>query len=502
MLQQYQKHLRIQNLYSKDRLSIGKSQPSIQPTLKKGRGLDQSQLLHLPFLVPSLLEALLISDYGIRTKVVPCEADLACANPANCGKNDLILTGDTDLVISNPTGCILFFNDLEYLKSNKSSVVTLCALKHDTKAISKGLNINDLTALGYFLSLDHSRSLEQAAKLVKTHKLSRAETENLSDFRKSYEISHSALTSHWGFTTGKNWQLVEILERLDPRISEFVHGCLFPHLQPRMFLGNLIEDASRASAWRSSCDVRVLAYSLLKYSTHYQEDIYEVDRRGNRFFANTVDCIKEQQVVEKTNSLSSVLSDILHSAPPSSSAIQKWRAAACLFVIRGSEETSKTIPHALETVEFMRNHRAVISWPDLHLAAQVEATLYSLRILYQVSGISQRLIIGHLKQTKNDLVTDECLLNLLATMPRLQDLMPLPGEVLKVGDCASIIEHEMGRMKGPENEVDTVRSARKKRGVEDKSREVKKHGRHGNVKSRGKQVNLDGNMYALLGSTD
>lgn len=413
------------------------------------RRTGKKHKIHVPpkpaFLVPAILEALFTSKYGAVTQVVPYEAEFACADPENCSTEDVILTGDTDLIIHKPNGRIVFFYNV-YHSVHKNGQEFLQARYHDSRKFAKSVGTNDLTALAFFLNEDPFRQIKEAAELAKTLFSDEMQVQKLSAFREIYSDSLKQPLHE----VSSNAKFSSTLQRLDPRVSELVHGLLSNYIggrhqadpwpEARIFLPNFLEDPMRASAWRPSHDLRCLGYTLLYLTFPGRAIILEVDRRGTRPVATPIECYSHQKCGVMMNDLVLAIWSLLEKFPKEP-VVHGWRAFALLSVLRWERENSKSVPDSSRILQLIRCESKRLGWPDLHLNAQVEGVLYSLRILAQ--SLDVRLAwpadardIGNLTELPIRRLSD-C----FKTLPSLQELSSLSGDVLNIGSCEELIEH-------------------------------------------------------------
>ena len=434
------------------------------------------------FLVPTVLESLSKSRYASITEVVPCEADLACAYPGNCSKTDIILTGDTDLIIHKPDGRIVFFDDIDFMLQ-KNGQSTLSAFSYDSHDFARRIGTTDLAALAYFLSRDRFVSIEHAAKLVKSHGRSQVEATGIADFREVYNAGAFSSRNLVDTVWRENLKFVKALRFLDPRISELVFAILWYRTakaaQPRLFLANLLEDPTRATAWCASSIIRQLGYSIICLAFEYRGGIEEVDRRGARIVSVPVQCLSMQSCKNMTKDFLGVMSS-LHAEFPSEVNVAVWRTFALLRVLCWAKDNSKPVSNPARTLQIVRGEQKQLSWPDLHLNAQVEAALYSMRILRQLVTICRVWLessAGRVKKELRELVGE--MSGFLSALPMLQELMPLPGEALKVGRCAQRIQFELAEQQSREPPISdlathTQMEASKVRRKTDKAKPTKR----------------------------
>lgn len=339
------------------------------------------------FLVPAVLDALRDSEYASVTAVVPDEADPFCAGTA-CKNGGIILTSDSDLLVYDlgETGAVAFFSQIDLLKDDESS--TECevfrASVSQPSEIAQRLGLENLKQFSFELLRDSSISLTEIVRRAKQqvpeplpYDVSRQKT--FHEFCKDYD------TKTFDFQT-KNLGLKykpENSQFLDPRISELI---LTSSSLPSFYLPLLIEDPSKATAWNVSRDLRQFAYSCLKFnvSNFSSESVMEFNRRGQRIEPELIQTLPKMKVVSYTNNLATGLESFTSLFSDFPNAVI-WRTFALSEILHRCAETDKKPPsRSALASQFTGQVNRKISWLHIHLSAQMEAVLYSLRMLKQI----------------------------------------------------------------------------------------------------------------------
>lgn len=386
------------------------------------------------FLVPAVIDALQDSEYASITAVVPGEADPFCAGAASkCG--GIILTNDSDLLVYDlgEQGAVAFFSQLELRRDDESSKkceVFRTSISQPLE-IAQRLGLQDLRRFSFELLRDSSISLTEIVKRAKQPvpehlpiDVSRQKT--FHEFCKDYDSKT--------FNTG-----TEVIEKvgsigkaessqfLDPRISELI---LTSSTLPSIYLPLLIEDPSKAAAWNVSRDLRHFAYSCLKsqVSDSSSENILEHCRRGERIVPEDFQKLSEKKVIKYTNQLTAGLEAFNSSFCEFSSTII-WRAFALSEILHYYAENQKKSPSRSALAYSITGHaNRKILWHDIHLFAQMEAVLYSLRMLKQILNYSRVLPNSHISdpRAKNSSSSKDSLrlCAILETLPPLNQLLP------------------------------------------------------------------------------
>ncbi|MCJ1469540.1 hypothetical protein MMC07_008173 [Pseudocyphellaria aurata] len=301
------------------------------------------------FLVPAVLDALRTSKYAPISSVVPGEADLFCARAALESRHT-IFTNDSDLLLYDlaTSSEVAFFNRLELKSSHDTSrncSLLYARLSQPAKIVSR-LGLRGLRRLAFEIREDKSIKLRHAIECAKQ--------------------SMAFLGSRSSSTRQNAFEKFE--EEYDIEVSDF-------------------EAFIRSSAWEVSRELRYFAYSCLgfKESERPLEQVSEYVRRGARIVRDDVSLLSREEAIRyataftvKLEKFRSFLADF------SKSSI--WRPYALYevfdwYVGSGKEPPSK---HTLTTVFSGTNKDERLSWYEVHISAQLQAVLYSLRMLLQI----------------------------------------------------------------------------------------------------------------------
>lgn len=381
-----------------------------------------SALPAVPFLVPAVAEALMHSDYGSITAVVPGEADIYCSARARaCG--GIILSSDSDLLVGDigSEGSVSFFRDVTLSDTEgKSTVLTTILFR--PRDIAARLGLVDLQGLAFVLTRDSAISFQEANRKAK--------------------LREQAVNSHAGyqaFIQCYNGGVSNEAEKLpvDPRVSELVAQYRALTLensprrkagegqfQPKVYLPFLLDDPSRSSAWAVSTSLRTFSYSLLNLTiddTLTPTNMIEYGRRGHRIVPVDVNLIDEHDcttygkaLVERLQKARTDFGDL--------SNLDFWRTYGIYEVCQWYNENDKPTP----TQDGVRrllgpgdSCPSVLTWEDIHLSAQMQGVLYSIRMLQQ---IITEVKGGHESEAVGSQV--ELLHKWLSDLPSLQQLFP------------------------------------------------------------------------------
>lgn len=437
------------------------------------------------FLVSAMIEALLDSAYHDRVEVVPCEADPKCVDPEICTVDDIILTGDTDLVVHDSPARVLFLNDIEF---TVDSVRTegINGRLYQSRALAAQSGVSDWVRFAFHLRQDQHASLAvAAARSKKQIELSELDSFAFESFRQDYLLDDLLASARGGVLPG-------ISKHLDPRVSELVQQCLGTtepreELVARIFLGSMLDDPTRASSWRASADIRQLGYSILASCVRGPFKVVEVDRRGGKVARIDVQTLAQEAVKEGAKHQADAMLRILRSYD-SWTENSCWRLYALHTVMAWEMDSGKHLPSKSKANRLVTGQQKRCSWEDVHLSAQIEGVLYSLRMLRQLLGVC--VAYGELQDTPVSIDSNmKILFETLGSMPAIQELMPRPLAALRIEASVDELDQELASFYPQRAEV-ASKQANKRR-----TRQAKGTGDRINRQASSSASN---NMYALL----
>lgn len=345
------------------------------------------------------------------TEIIPGEADAFCAALASHMAGTAILTGDSDLFLFDlgPESTIILFDTIQVIdyENNGELTLTIKAMKYRPASIADRLGIPALSFLAHELNQSPRSKLAELVHRAKIASSQSQKTPAYLTFLEEYDLQN---------ILEYDPSEAQTLQKLDTRISELLVQCLWTngdfkdkHQAPRIYLPFLVEDHSRKCAWAESASFRRLAYSLLnlnaasstgtKYTT-----VTECVRRGQRFCFDHIDLYRiEGETIEKeSNHLLERLESfqkkyhLHHHHHASYDSPIFWRTYAlyeinqecfttnnCSSAFR-NHVTLKTFLGLYGGMENNRLGNETLEWNDIHAMAQLQAVLYSLRMIYQI----------------------------------------------------------------------------------------------------------------------
>lgn len=382
-----------------------------------------------PFFVAAILEAIENSKFVSIIEVVPGEADAYCAATARQG-GGTILTNDSDLLIYDlgPDGAVGSLTGLELITYNNVGAMEVCAAVQTAvikpRDVARLLGLKDLKSLAYVLKEHSELPFHVAIHKAQHVRLYGSQYQQILG---EYLIEPAAFES----CMFRQEILTRIRTRtpfLDPRISEFILQC--DRQSASIYLPVMIEDPNRAPAFAGSISQRLFAYSccILPYKVQGRK-VFEYGRKGQKIYPTSIELMSGVRILEHAKSLRIKLQHFktVFSAFPEPLV---WRMYALAEIYHWYLDTNRTPPSRDNmTTAITGNVTDRITWGDIHLNAQIEASLYSLRIIQQVLGFvlpsdpgneAEILVLKILTYLKND----------LADLPPLKQLMPNRWELL------------------------------------------------------------------------
>ncbi|KAI9836045.1 MAG: hypothetical protein M1819_001656 [Sarea resinae] len=436
-----------------------------------------SRLTSLPacaFLVPAVIEALLKSPYGHLVQLVPGEADVYCAllTREEQTRGSTILTGDSDLLVHplSSHASVVFFKDVSLPDGHDGP---LQSLLFRPAATAQSLGLPDLSYLAFCLKRDSTAGFRECIRKAKVAEQERKYGEGYQEFLKEYAIEADT-PFPMSCPSTKGGTVSRLVQQLDPRISEFVlqlhpglgyppaltsstpqsdenaHDKIDPAKEINIYLPFLLDDPTRASAWEAGLPLRTLAYSLFlslspstaETTTDPASRLSETSRRGQNIATRLIQSLDQNAIssasanlLSTLQHLSSTLASTSPSPPPptrtTSSPQDLYRAYALHATTAWYTQTSRPPPSRTSLKALVTSPSSSSSsssartstntpktWPDIHLDAQMQAVLYSLRLLRQLTTLlmaMSRAGYGNVAPTAN----------LVALETRLRDLPDL-----------------------------------------------------------------------------
>jgi hypothetical protein len=355
------------------------------------------------FLAPSLREALAASPYASRTRIVPGEADDSCALYAKNLPKSIIFTSDTDL--------LLFDYHAETLVVLFQDAASPTGLKaHAPHQIAEKLRLKRLVPLAYAIQ---QRSSEGMDDLVRDARNLDSDSPLYMEFSRRYTadvITPMYLERH------PDLQLS--LQELDVRVSEVVHEAMLGSNGLPVYLPLLVEDPNQASAWNMGQDLRTLAYSLVAPTS---SKVREYRRKAQGISPQDISPFSATDMDAPAKEWEERVGAVLKWGEAKNISRPLLWSLLALSLVVGELNT----PPSLALISRVLNGDFDNTWGFVQLAARMQAALYSLRMLKQVTAIWLKVN----QQDQSNL--HQILSNLQTSMsdfPAISNLFIVPGQ--------------------------------------------------------------------------
>ncbi|GCB27089.1 hypothetical protein AAWM_09974 [Aspergillus awamori] len=320
--------------------------------------------------VPDLSTASL-SDFpwGDAVVMVPGEADTYCAHVARL-TGCAILTNDSDLLLHDlgKRGSVVLLDSIEpwTYDASQHGHPLIRALRLCPDQVARRLGLTSLLPLAYELKIHPDTGLKQLIQQAKDTDDSTEHKPGYCQFAEEYQSSPSL---------DQETLYESYPQHLDPRISELfsLRGRIRDSSgQLCMYLVVLNEDPARQCAWAQGKLYRSMGYSALNLSFSDDENC---------------DFVDEEWLLLEMNSLCLLLDTVHLQSELEIASPAYWRILA-LYIIH-YEQTGSAINHTERLRRLlMLGYGDNLDWVDVHLIAQMQSVLYSLRILGQLLGLT------------------------------------------------------------------------------------------------------------------
>ncbi|CAD6566988.1 MAG: hypothetical protein ASARMPREDX12_009207 [Alectoria sarmentosa] len=345
-----------------------------------------------PFLVPAVLDAISCSKYAKVSVVVPGEADVYCAEAARNG--GIVLTNDSDLFVhdlgSHGTFSLIHQAELRPVEEKGGQIAcqTVRLSVFRPKEIAERLGLVDLRRLAYvFLRTREGLTLPEA--IIRANEPRDIGTLSFQEFLEEY-ATETSITESQTFSPNSLATYLAYAPPLDPRVSELILQLTATSQDTvYMYLPYLIDDPSRSSAWLVSTKQRSFAYSIPNQLRDGPQKrprtiIAECHRRGDRILAQQILLPSPDDLRVQSGELLAKVQDFVETFADYPDHVI-WRAYALADVYRWYLDNGKPPPSRETMTRLMTGlSKPGSTWEDIHLSAQVQAVLYTLRMTQQI----------------------------------------------------------------------------------------------------------------------
>ena len=418
------------------------------------------------FLVPAVAESVRSSkQWRDLVQVVPGEADTYCAEDIR-QSGGIVLTSDSDLLMEDlgSQGSVAFFWEIGTKSEPSGEAGELFALTYSARQLAEQLGLQGyggIPRLAFEMTTRHT-GLDGALHFAKASETTEdLVKENYEKFLKEHLVPQEYISA--------DHPVISLLTSLDPRVSELIIQSLNIDLAPdsktssstdndtttaatttglprgpdkiSMFLPVMVEDNARKSSWTTSEPVRQLCYAIAqqknKQSGPQRDDVVVIEYRtlesskGGRLVTLPSPAEVESSCAQLLATLEqielglpgrdllwlalAIYQDIDWSVSNDRNplSIQVISEAGSLFLAAKTntgekqQQKQQQSPHQQQPGKY--------GWDILHFTAQVQASLYSLRMLQQVLDIISALADPPL------LTTQEKVQQRLSNLPPIAD---------------------------------------------------------------------------------
>lgn len=319
------------------------------------------------------------------TVMVPGEADIACAEISKA-TGAAVLTNDSDMIIHDlgPHGAVVFLNTIYLVEGHPNQTrPELRGSRILPSDICQRLGISDIRRFAYELTKSPRLQFTDLLRRSKQATGSGQETADYSRFLEEYcpTTDQSEMAQRGPYSAN-----------MDPRIAElywqYEQPELFCSLEgPHVYLGVVFEDHSRRCAWEQGRAFRELGYSLINLcqpDARRYAAVHEFVRRGKRVISEQVVPSDKERVAKDVDLFLERL-DLARTFFEAVPASQFWVLFALSEICSDPSNTTALLS-ATQLQTFLETGQLgdQLAWADVHLIAQVQAVLYSLRILKQL----------------------------------------------------------------------------------------------------------------------
>lgn len=448
------------------------------------------------FLAPSLREALANSPFASRTRIVSGEADDFCALHAKTHPKSIIFTSDTDLLLFDydPETQVALFADADSLAGLKTYSPSQVAVEK--------LKVKSLVPFAYAIrQLPYGSIPDLAAHASKIDVDSSAYV----DFGQRYIAAN--VTPKYA---QKNEDLNLPLQALDVRVSEFVYEALnaSPNLAVRIsrflpqlivwvyefvqealsgtqnipvYLPLLVEDPNLASAWNMGQDNRTFAYSLLVPRT---ATISEYRRKAQHITSEEITSLSALGVQMQAKELEGRISGLMNwSKSKDLSPSLLWSLFALSLVL-----AELNTPPTITLVSRVLNGDYDNTWAYIQFTARLQAAMYSLRMLKQVTSVWLAINPNANTELHASLSSIQ---SHISNFPSISDMFIVPGQAHSVA-----ADHE--QLKGLIEEIFTSAGVEIEQLSNKKKKRQTREAERKRRKAEQRQQAKPANVFALL----
>jgi len=293
-----------------------------------------------------------------------------------------VLSGDSDFMVHDLGEAIAVFHPLSMQVCEKCAGWKLTAKTFSPDEVVKTLDVPGMLELAFWVKKDGYLSLAEAAKKARLEMDDQAK-DGFAEFAKEFLDMEGEYERETRMPAG--------CENSDNRVSELILQVVNNREAPWcIYLPPLLEDPDRASAWLPSKSIRHLAYSLLvRGCDHVAGCVQEFGRSGQRVLPYKLSVMLAKDIDDAAKTCQTRVAALRDNLKLSSWPAF-WIMFALIEVYLWHLQEDRT-PPSLGTIAsgLGRVSSGRLDWQTLHLVAQVDGYLYSLRMLAQTTGAFQ-----------------------------------------------------------------------------------------------------------------
>jgi len=400
------------------------------PPPTRHRGLNP-----VPFLVPAVLDAIRGNNYATVTQIVPGEADQYCSQAARDSQaTTVILSNDSDFFVHDlgAKGAFAFVGDVDLTSTSETvndadheqgaaSSAEVCSVLKLSVYLVKQIGIKlgvSMQRLAFEWVHFGKRPLSSVIKAAKE----KSEGPAFKIYQREFTIDPKVLEADTFMPAALD--RISQCHNMDPRVSELVYQLATRKDTAFVYLAPLIEDPSRSSAWQVSTSQRAFAYSVCTYMNDLPGQphvmVFECTRRGERIAVQDCPRLDRRKLMAYANGLNTRIRTLSRSFGECPNDSIFWRLYALVEAYRWHLLSNKTPPSSAAISEVMTGklNTPLPTWNQIHLFAQVDAFLYTMRMIQQI--LSYTLSTSRKSDCK-ELID---LSNSLKSLPPLAQLLP------------------------------------------------------------------------------
>ncbi|KAL1955401.1 hypothetical protein VTO42DRAFT_8621 [Malbranchea cinnamomea] len=403
-------------------LSIRQDPLDITAQMVFGRGHSAATIRKVPanpFMVPAVIEDLkyrwnwkTIKEYvrdedryqenpenfpwaGI-THIVPGEADIYTAEAAKVSRAP-VLTGDSDFLVHDlgPGGGVIFLDSIETVQIPGSGLNSfrVRATKFNQELVAKKCGISNLQRLAFELKTSPNTSLLTLVQRCKEYLVDEQPSDSYRAFLREYEAPA------YRHTSGSE----DVI--LDPKLLELCLQYEIRELRcgeepPRIYLPFLTENYARRCAWSEGREIRRLGYSLFDMAfpkINLNQCVLEYYRKGDRISSSALGLLRRKDINGAVEELLQRVKAV--GLGQERGGMVSWKTFALIEIWRPFEKNNNQVPDPTGVRQFLNRGYvgSRLDWESLHLNAQVQAVLYSIKVLKDLAAAALPRLEGHAK---------------------------------------------------------------------------------------------------------